>query len=407
MFIQKGSSTEKRLYLGEEIAEALTRYCQNEGFLSVVSVSDSNTYSILGHGINQELKARGIRVKTVILDGQDLVAAERAIVSVLVEIDRKVQLLIAIGSGTITDIVRFVSHRVNKAFVSVPTAPSVDGYAADSASIYVQGYKRTVPCHAPSAIFASLPVLSAAPPAMIAAGYQEVLGKSVALADWELSHLLLGREYSSDVSATARAAYQAVVNATEGIARREPESIRVLFSALLASGAVTGSEYQIAYILEMCRSVARQKSVLYGTQIAAGAVIAAGWYHRLRQWNRDEIAGRSLEVPDYEDEAQEIRTVLGDAGSQMIERNGFLSTLNQPQVERIRTHLLDQWERVQEIAASVPAPEELERQITTVTEAGQRWQGALEEEEMHRAARLSYFVDDRFTIATLRFVLGI
>ncbi|KRE83838.1 hypothetical protein ASG89_12020 [Paenibacillus sp. Soil766] len=113
----------------------------------------------------------------------EVAADEQAIVQLMVDTSLTSKELIAVGSGTIHDIVRFVSHRTKRPFLSVPTAPSVDGFASVGAPLIVRGFKKTIPCSAPEAIFADLGLLAAAPQAMIAAGVGDMLGKHKACVD--------------------------------------------------------------------------------------------------------------------------------------------------------------------------------------------------------------------------------
>jgi glycerol-1-phosphate dehydrogenase [NAD(P)+] len=57
-----------------------------------------------------------------------VIADEYSVHQVLKALDGREQTLIAVGSGTITDIVRFVCFQARLPFVSVPTAASVDAY---------------------------------------------------------------------------------------------------------------------------------------------------------------------------------------------------------------------------------------------------------------------------------------
>src|SRR5213079_512375 len=66
------------------------------------------------------------------------------------------------------------------AYVCVPTAASMDGYAASGAALRDGGFKRTFACSAPVAIVADLDVIARAPAAMAAWGYGDLVGKLVA-----------------------------------------------------------------------------------------------------------------------------------------------------------------------------------------------------------------------------------
>lgn len=405
------------LVFTDEVSGELEKFCQRNDIRRVVTVSDSNTYSILGSEVNDALSEAGIATKAIILNGNGLIADERSVMSVLVDMDRDAQAMIAIGSGTITDITRFVSHRMRKEFVSVPTAPSVDGYSSSGAPLVIKGFKQSIRCHAPSAIFASLPILASAPRDMIAAGFGDILGKITALADWELSRLLVGNQFDREIAEANLQAYRSVVENASGIARRLPEAIKVLFEALTytgesirrfgASEPASGSEHFISHFIEMRHLVENRPAILHGSKVALGTIISAGWYRKLRNLTKEEVARLPAEVPDYEEDAREIRRLLGEPGDLLLESNSFLSTLSKQQVVRIRTLLLNNWEEVQRIASQVPDPDELKQLMESVNGPQAAADLGLTETELQQAASLSHYVRSRFTISTLFFSLGI
>lgn len=409
--------TSDRLVFSEDVARDLTGYCIEHALDCVVTVSDSNTFTVIGDEINTRLNAGGITVKSIILNGNQLMSDERAIVSVLVDMNLRAKAIIAVGSGTITDIVRFVSHRTNTVFIAVPTAPSVDGYASSGAPLVLKGYKRSIQCHAPAFILASLPILANSPRAMIAAGFGDVLGKVTALADWELSHILIGTRYDAEIARDTHDAYDCTIGNVRGIASQDPAAIKVLFQALTTTGMsvarfgssepASGAEHHISHFIEMQQMVDGKPAILHGTKVAMGTVIAAHWYKTLRNWNRAEIRDLPVAVPDYESDSVEIRRLLGEAGERILESNSFLSTLTRRQVETIRARLLENWDRIQDIARRVPPPEELQQLLDIVGSPHDPGALGLTAEQVATASRLCHFVRSRMTVRTLFFVLGI
>src|SRR3990172_3271934 len=159
-----GASVEINLpvYIGRDAMSNLIRYCESQQLDRFTLVADPNTYPVLGKAVEDALKGRGLDVNTVVLTGKKIIADEHYIMQVLVRADRQNRVYLAVGSGTITDIVRFVSHRTQSTFISIPTAPSVDGYTSPSASLVIARLKQTVLSHPPVAIFADLATLCAA-----------------------------------------------------------------------------------------------------------------------------------------------------------------------------------------------------------------------------------------------------
>ncbi|HLZ80448.1 MAG TPA: iron-containing alcohol dehydrogenase, partial [Ktedonobacteraceae bacterium] len=82
--------------------------------------------------------------------------------------------LVALGSGTVTDIVKHAAHlcdlerddRKKLVYICCLTANSVTAFAANMAVLLKDGVKRTIPSRYPTAIIADLPVLASAPKAM-------------------------------------------------------------------------------------------------------------------------------------------------------------------------------------------------------------------------------------------------
>ncbi len=112
--------------------------------------------------------------------------------------------LVAVGSGTLTDIVRYAAHSAGCDFVSVPTAASMDGYASSVAALERDGVKLTLPARAPAAIFADPRIAAAAPVELTRAGIGDLLAKTTARVDWLAAHLLYGEDWRA-LRAAARA----------------------------------------------------------------------------------------------------------------------------------------------------------------------------------------------------------
>ena len=71
--------------------------------------------------------------------------------------------LIAVGSGTINDLCKYVTHRTGRHCAVFATAPSMDGYVTTTVSITRDGFKASLPAHAPRGVFFDLGVLRQRP----------------------------------------------------------------------------------------------------------------------------------------------------------------------------------------------------------------------------------------------------
>jgi len=223
-------------YCGEAAIEALLDFCQANHFYHFLLVCDGNTQAVLGRRVEAALSAKGWDVLTVVLEGKEVIADEKYLTQVFFRCDARPRLYLAVGSGTVTDIARFCSHRTGNPFAVIPTAPSVDGFASLIAPVVIRRFKDTAYCQPPMAIFADIQILCQAPPAMIAAGFGDMLGKYTALADWKLASLIWDEPYRPQIAVRMRSALDACVQNVDKIGQAQPAGIAALMDGLVESG---------------------------------------------------------------------------------------------------------------------------------------------------------------------------
>ena len=146
-------------------------------------VMDVNTEPVAGARVARELDADVLRLPAD-LHATEERAAERSRTAA--------RGLVAVGSGTLTDVVRYAAHLAGCDFVSVPTAASMDGYASSVAALERDGVKLTLPGARAGAILADPRIAAAAPLELTRAGIGDLLAKSTARVDWLAAHLLYG-----------------------------------------------------------------------------------------------------------------------------------------------------------------------------------------------------------------------
>lgn len=152
-------------------------------------VADENTWPILGARVAAAVPG----VETIVLDHPK---ADEATAALLQDRARHADALIAVGSGTLNDLCKYVTHRTGRRCAVFATAPSMDGYVTTTVSITKGGFKLSLPAHAPTGVFFDLGVLAAAPARMMHAGLGDTVCRTTAQVDWLLSHLLLDTVYA-------------------------------------------------------------------------------------------------------------------------------------------------------------------------------------------------------------------
>ncbi|MGH2816615.1 MAG: sn-glycerol-1-phosphate dehydrogenase, partial [Actinomycetota bacterium] len=168
---------------------------------------------------------------------------------------------VAVGSGSLNDIVKRAAHEAGRPYVVVATAASMDGYSAFGAAITRDGYKQTMTCPAPRAVVADLEVLAGAPPAMTASGYGDLLGKVTAGADWLVADALGVEPVDPQVWELVQGPLREAVGRPGELAAGDQEALERLVEGLVMSGLAmqahassrpaSGAEHQFSHLWEM------------------------------------------------------------------------------------------------------------------------------------------------------------
>nr|WP_246427962.1 sn-glycerol-1-phosphate dehydrogenase [Paenibacillus phyllosphaerae] len=279
---------------GELASGALNQvapYLLSRSYGAVGLVVDEKTWEAAGAALAAKLTEAAIAYTlcTIQPDAQgDVIADERSVVQVMLETPLKAQAILAVGSGTIHDIVRFVCFQRGCDFISVPTAASVDGFTSVGAPLIISGVKQTVPAVGPVAVFADTDVLVQAPQKMTAAGFADMLGKFTSLADWKFSAEQAGEPFCPLAYELTERALLGCVEAVDEIATGSPRGVEVLMEGLLLSGwsmllighsrPASGGEHHLSHHWEMAYISEGRRQLLHGAKVGVASALLAGIY---------------------------------------------------------------------------------------------------------------------------------
>jgi len=407
------------IYIGKDAIPNLIQYCENQHLGRFTLVADQNTYPVLGKAVEDAFRAHGFDVNTVILSGQEIIADEHTIMQVLVRASKEERVYLAVGSGTITDIVRFVSHRARTSFISVPTAPSVDGFTSPGAPLVIARLKQTIPAQPPAAVFADLATLSAAPHPLIAAGFGDMLGKYTSLADWKLGQLLWGEPHSEHVAQRTRQALQVCVDHAQEIGKASEEGIHGLMNGLLESGLcmlefgnsrpAAGAEHYLSHYLEMKLLRENRPAILHGAKVGVACILVARYYEQIRLLTRQQIAERlkAAALPDRAQEIQRIKAGYGPIAEQIVAEQAPFLEMSQHSYGLLKQRIIDHWADILEIASTVPTSQELVDLTRKVGGPVNAKMIGLGEDEMALGLEYSHYLRNRFTILKLSRIVDI
>lgn len=265
-----------------------------ETYQNPVFICDSNTRAAAEPYLEEEFKDYPV----IELNPKGLHADNRGIKKVMKQLDYcdrglssvSVDVLVAIGSGTIHDLTRYAATEYDIPFVSIPTAASVDGFSANMISLTWDGLKKTLPGAVPRWILADTNIFARAPKRLTASGVSDLLGKYTALLDWKVSHLVTDEYLCEEVCELIERSLKDVSRELDDIRIGDRDAIEKLMYALILSGltmqmlgsarAVSGAEHMAAHLWDM-EVLNSEREALHGEQVGVGLILVTDYYKKL------------------------------------------------------------------------------------------------------------------------------
>ncbi len=274
------------------------------GHTRALLIADGNTLRVGGFATARSLEKAGIEVRQFTFAAHPQpYADEHSIAQVRLSLGLDNSIAVVLGSGTLNDIVKRASSELDRPYMVVATAPSVDGYTSYGAAVSIKGFKKTLSCAAPMVVLADTDILCEAPSAMIASGYGDCMAKFTAGMDWILADMLALQAIRTDVWDMVQKPLRSVYAHHHAIANRQREGIGFLFDALSASGfamqimhdsrPASGAEHLISHIWEMEHLSKDGLPVSHGFKVAVGTMAIAHLYEELASLDVSDCYGRS------------------------------------------------------------------------------------------------------------------
>ena len=346
---------------------------------SVAIVADANTWEALGRRVHDACLVGGLTVREAVFEEAPHATLETA--AALSDRVTEVDHLVAVGSGTINDLCKYVTAQDGRTCSVFGTAASMDGYTSSTASMGLpSGLRVSLKAHAPKGVFLELATIAAAPPRMAAAGFGDCLCTSVARIDWWMSHRLLGTFFREEPYIIS-AENDVELNARAGaIGRGETEAVGYLIRSLTLSGLGIGftnvsnhgsmSEHQISHYID-CFAAERHPGTLHGEQVGVASITMA----RLQQWLLDRPAPPTLR-PTRLDEDDMVRRMGPEIGAQCAAEYRK-KALDERGAARLNEKLQEIWPYLRRECLSLSVPVETMRErlaaaggATSATELG-------------------------------------
>jgi len=326
-------------------------------------VCDRNTrQAALGKAL-AALGAAGVTYTVFELSNPQVEPDERAVGSLCMAFDPTCDGVLAVGSGVINDCCKVLAHALRLPQAVLCTAPSMDGYASNSASMIVNRVKGTLYNACPGAVVADTLIMKDAPARMLWAGLGDMLAKYIALCEWRISAIVTGEYYCPEIAALMRRSLAAIVAAAPRLMERDPEVVGAVAEGLILSGIAmamaqvsrpaSGLEHYFSHLWEMFALERGQPMELHGLQVGVGTLLTLRLYDRLRSVRPSretaESAMRAFSAAAWE---TDVRRVFGGAAQQLIDNENTLWHKNDParHAERLE-RILANWDEITRIMA--------------------------------------------------------
>ncbi len=269
----------------DRVAEILSAHAFPK---KILMVADVNSFRVT-KGLYEQLLAAGYTVELRVYDSMK-VADMREVEELERELER-VDGCLSVGTGSVNDICRLSSYRKNKQFAIFATAPSMDGFASDSAPITYNNFKTSHPCRQPRIIIADTKILAEAPTELKAAGFGDVMAKYIAIADWRVAALLHGDYYCERVAALVRRALDRMASLAAKVPDHDEEAAAAIMETLVLTGIAmqlakctrpaSGTEHIISHYWECKKLTHGVISDYHGKKVGVATLVVADIYHKL------------------------------------------------------------------------------------------------------------------------------
>ena len=254
----------------------------------ILLVADRNTLKA-ADGIADALKGSGFIVKQLIYDDQKYAMAEQ--IDEIEGLCSDVGSLISVGTGSLNDICRVAAFRKEKQYCIFATAPSMDGFASDTAPIVKNNYKTSWKAKQPEVIIGDTEILAASPTVLKSAGFGDMMAKYLALVEWKIARLVGGEYYCENVAGLVEEAIRRitalcgdVTGSSELTAGKVMEALVLTGLAMKLTGnsrPAAGSEHVVSHFWECKKIVKGIWPDFHGRKVGVATVLLNRMYRQI------------------------------------------------------------------------------------------------------------------------------
>lgn len=358
----------KAVKIGPGAAGETAETVKSLGYKAPFILCDPITYKIAGKRIEDDFLAAGLKPTAHILT--HLSFDEATLGEIVVNVPAECDLMVGVGTGSITDMTRYSSCRLNLPCFTVATGAPMDGFAASIGILNVNNIKKTLPAHCTEAIIGDTDILKTAPYRMTVAGFGDLIGKFTCLNDWELARIINGEHFCRNIVSLVKECVNDILNKAEKIKDRDPAVLGDVMNGLVLSGAcislygdsrpASGAEHHMSHYWEAIKEMRREPQAMHGEQVAVGTVLVLMLAEEARNSKPDFAKARKA-ASEYDSAAweAEIRRAYAEGAGEIIDlekktgKNALQGRL--ARIDSIEKH----WDEITAQLATLPSAEYL------------------------------------------------
>jgi len=351
--------------------------------------------------------------------------ADAAAIAAAIDGARGAGCLVALGSGTVCDVVKEASRELGVPDVTVQTANSVNAFSDDMAVLLVRGVKRTVPSRWPTALVVDLTIVADAPVRLNRAGVGELCAMFTAPADWRLAAAFgMDPTWDERVVGLFTDGADALLDAAPRATSSDPDAQRILVELMTLSGLalgiagktspISGTEHTVSHLLDMAAAHEGMATGFHGAQVGVAALaVAVAWERVLAAL--DPIALVARPTPTHERMLARTVAAFGDLDptGTMADECWAEYRLKLERWERNRAELpavAAGWPRLRaELRALLGNPERIAAALGAAGAAArfEDLEPAVDRDDAAWALYNGHLLRDRFSLADLAWFAGV
>ncbi len=405
------------LVTGNGVIRRVPELLEKHGIKKPYIVADKNTYAAAAKQLGEILTEAGVPYVLYVFDKDVIKPEEESVGSIVLHFDLSCDGVIGVGSGVINDCCKVFSACGHYTYMSIATAPSVDGYASYSSSMDVDGLKSTVPSKVPDVIVGDVDILKNAPIDMLKSGLGDMGAKYIGLLEWKLAHIINDEYFCQYIYDMMQEALETCVNNAPGLLARDDGAVKTVFEGLVLAGMgmtyaqntrpASGGEHYFSHIWDMRGLEYGTTTGMHGTQASIGTILSAGLYEELIKIRPDREKALAY-AASFDKEAwfKKLTALVGKGAKSMIRNEEVDGKYDLEKHAKRLDIILEKWDELRKVVEELPNKEEMIALMRSVEAPVHPTEIGIES-DLGEVFMATKDVKDKYVLARLAWDLGV